>query len=669
MKNRLSNENSLYLKQHADNPVFWWPWCDEAFEAAKKENKLILISIGYSSCHWCHVMAHESFEDPYIANLMNRNFICIKVDREERPDIDQMFVEVVQMITGRAGWPLNVFCLPNGKPFFGGTYFPPKDIGQGIIPWPQLLMRILEHYKKAPYELEENAQNIIHNLQNTNNPVLEEHLDIDLLEGSKIICKTHDDEWGGFGKAPKFPSPTVLDYLFSIRETKACNQNEEFKKRLDKVLITTLKGMAHGGIFDQLGGGFSRYSVDRFWAIPHFEKMLYDNGLLLTIYTKGYLLSHLELFKSITEEIVTWLTREMRTNEGLYAASLDADTEGIEGKYYAWTQAEIIEILGDENGRAFCEAYNITQEGNFEDGTSIPAWVYDDDQKRKQLKPLREKLLTIREERLKPGKDGKILVAWNSLVIKGLVDAGFYLGRTDWVEFAKNTCDWIWTNMFDNQKNLMAVYYPDGKKVSGYLDDYAFFAESCLTLASKIDWLSPPLSSEYISRAQIIVDLILKHFQDPIDAGFFFTPDYHQALLARKKYWWDQATPSGNASLIHCFSALYALTGDSQYAEQLQKLRNSYSIFAKNAPNGVAYALSGFIENDIGITILKMGPDSIHELNTIQEFLSKIPYTKTFLLMDKKLKPNQYQLCIGTQCFELTESLGRILERLKTMRE
>lgn len=673
MANRLINESSLYLRQHAENPVDWWPWCEEAFTKAKEEDKLVLVSIGYSSCHWCHVMAHESFEDEYIANIMNRHFVCIKVDREERPDIDQMFVEVVQMITGRAGWPLNVFCLPDGRPFFGGTYFPPKDIGRGMIPWPQLLMRIVEHYKKAPQELAENAENIIQNLELSNNPLVDEGLKMsDFLEAAKAICKTHDDEWGGFGQAPKFPSPTVLDFLFSIREVKIEGaDNEVFMKEVDKVLITTLKGMGHGGIFDQLGGGFSRYSVDRFWAIPHFEKMLYDNGLLLSMYTKGYLLSGLELFKSVVEETVGWLVREMMTKEGAFAASLDADTEGVEGKYYAWTQDEVIKSLGEEKGQLFCEAYNITREGNFEEGSSIPAWVYDNDQKRTELEPLREKLLAVREMRKKPGKDSKVLVAWNALLINGLVDAGFYFNRPEWVKLGRKALDWIWQKLFDEKSGrLKSVYYEEGKDgkegkvVSGYLDDYAFYAQGCLNLASKIDWIESGLSETYIKRAEKVIAIVMESFRDTQDNGFFFTANGHEKLITRKKYWWDQAIPSGNASLVHCFSELYALTGEGCYAQRLQELRRSYSLFAKNAPNGVAYALSGFVQDDVGIAVLKMSEESVEKMGSIQDYLSKRLYRKVFLLVDKKLKRKEYQLCLGSQCLEVTDNLELILSQV-----
>lgn len=665
MANRLSKESSLYLKQHGENPVEWWPWCPEAFELAKKEGKLILVSIGYSACHWCHVMAHESFEDEYIAGLMNRNFVCIKVDREERPDIDQMFVEVVQMITGRAGWPLNVFCLPNGKPFFGGTYFPPKDIGRGIIPWPQLLMRLVESFKKSPHELEENGDNIIQNLLIANNPQSGEVLlNNSLLEGAKMICATHDDEWGGFGKAPKFPSPTVLEYLFAIRGSAACNEDERLANRIDEVLVKTLKSMAHGGIYDQIGGGFSRYSVDRFWAVPHFEKMLYDNGLLISVYTKGWLSYRLDLFKSIVEETVGWVKNEMLMEFGAFASSLDADTEGVEGKYYAWTQEEVIKALGAEDGRVFCEAYAITKEGNFEKGSSIPAWVYDDDKKRLELKPLREKLLKMRELRVRPGKDKKILVSWNSLLAQGLVTAGFYFNRPEWVEMAQKVIDWIWENMSDRQNRLKAVYYAEGGEVSGYLDDYAFYAEACLALASKVEWLGSGSSSLYIERAQRVVDAVLEHFGDKESAGFFFTADDQEKLIARKKYWWDQAIASGNASMVHCLSDLYALTGEARYAEKLNQLRMAYAEFCNKAPNGVAYALAGFAEDAIGVVMLKINDVKNDVLNRIQEALGHKPYRKVFILRQKDAVPKRYQLCVGNQCLESTDDLEAILEKI-----
>lgn len=670
MGNRLLKEGSLYLRQHGENPVDWWPWCEEAFEVARKEGKLVLVSIGYSSCHWCHVMAHECFEDEYIADLMNRNFVCIKVDREERPDIDQMFVEVVQMITGRAGWPLNVFCLPDGRPFFGGTYFPPKDIGNGIIPWPQLLMRIVEYYRKSPGELEENGENIIQNLKLANNPEGEDLPKAVLIEGARKICATHDDEWGGFGGAPKFPCPTVLEYLFAVRGTEVCGNDQVLRERIDAVLVKTLKSMAHGGIYDQIGGGFSRYSVDRFWAVPHFEKMLYDNGLLMSVYTKGWLSYRLELFKSVVEEVVAWLQRELLTAFGVFGASLDADSEGVEGQFYVWSRPAVIEVLGDEDGRMFCDAYGITREGNFEGGASVLAWMYDDDEKRLELRPLREKLLKARGLRVGPGKDMKILVSWNSLVVRGLVEAGFYFGRPDWVLLAKRVVDWIWEEMSDGKDRLSSVYYEAGKKggEEGYLDDYAFYAEACLALAGKVEWVALGESGVYIERARAVVDRVLKHFGDGDSVGFYFTGDEGETLIARKKYWWDQAIASGNASMVHCLSDLYALTGEACYEEKLNELRQGYGGLAKVGPNGVAYALAGFTEDEIGVAVLKIKRPSVEVLNKIQEALSQRPYRKIFLLEEKEKAGKEYQLCVGTQCFESCDSLEVVLKKIESIK-
>lgn len=666
MANRLSKESSLYLRQHGGNPVDWWPWCLEAFEVARRENKLILVSIGYASCHWCHVMAHECFEDGYIADLMNKYFVCIKVDREERPDVDQLFVEVVQMITGRAGWPLNVFCLPDGHPFFAGTYFPPKDIGQGIIPWPQLLMRLVEHFKRAPEELVENAGNIVQNLKISNNPGQRQGMELSLerlLEGAKGICATHDDEWGGFGGAPKFPSPTVLEYLFVI-------DDEVLMARLDEVLMKSLMGMAHGGIFDQIGGGFSRYTVDRFWLIPHFEKMLYDNALLITAYTKGWLRFGLMLFKSVVEETVGWLEREMMHGNGMFSAALDADSEAGEGIYYVWRPEEILEVLGTKDGKLFCEAYGVTKKGNFEEGRSVLTWLYNDDQKRVDFKPLRDKLLRAREQRPKPAKDDKILVSWNALLAKGLVYAGFYFNKPEWLVMGKRIVDWIWDHMLDGDYRMMGVYYEDAvdKRGGAFLDDYAFYIEACLALAGKVDWIEIGASKVYIERAQKLMGVVFEYFKDKSAAGFFFTALDAEKLVARKKYWLDQAIPTGNASLVHCLSQLYALLGDGIYREAFVQLKDSYVGLVQHA-SAVAYGLAGFVEDELGVVVLKINVDKQtaeevqKTMDRIRDYLAKKPYRNVFILTqifcDKK-----YQLCMGSQCFEPEDDLESVLKKI-----
>lgn len=430
MPNRLSKENSLYLKQHANNPVDWWPWGPEAFEEAKRLNKPVLVSIGYSACHWCHVMAHESFEDPFIADLMNRNFICIKVDREERPDIDQIYMEAVQMITGHGGWPLNAFCFSDGRPFFGGTYFPPEDRGFGIIPWPQLLVRIVDFFKKNPHELEENANNILKNMAISNIPYAAEiqFSNDTLFLSAEKICHAHDDKWGGFGDAPKFPPSMTLDFLLATRNYSHCKKT--LVHRIDSIITTTLTKMALGGIYDQVGGGFARYSVDVEWRIPHFEKMLYDNALLIDIYTKAWVQHHNPLFKNIIEETIQWLLREMSVKDTpAFASSLAADSEGKEGKYYIWPFEEIKNILGYERMNAFCSAYGVSTQGNFEKGFNHLTWIKDTDKDRSLFASDRQKLLKARQKRLPPQRDDKILTAWNSLTASALVEAGFYLRK------------------------------------------------------------------------------------------------------------------------------------------------------------------------------------------------------------------------------------------------
>ena len=670
MSNRLANENSLYLKQHIHNPVDWWPWCQQAFDHAKRKNKLIIISIGYSSCHWCHVMAHESFDDQYIASLMNKHFVCIKVDREERPDIDQVYMEVVQMLTQRGGWPLNVFCIPDGRPFFAGTYFPPEDKHQGIIPWPQLLMRINDHFKKNPEELIENADNIAKNLTATNQPMGANGDSLSntaLLGGAQAICMTHDDDWGGFGKAPKFPPSMTLNFLLSVRSTNTCEySNPDLARRIDEVAHKTLKGMAHGGLFDQIGGGFARYSVDKYWIIPHFEKMLYDNALLIDIYSKGFLRYKTELFQLIVEETVQWAKRDMLLKNGLFASSINADSEGQEGKYYVWRPKEVHSVLGENDGKIFCDAYNITENGNFEGKTSNPAWMYDSSHMRKALKPLRNKILQARIDRVLPQRDSKILVSWNSLMARGLAQAAFTFDREDWMIMATKALDALWENNRESECRLKSVLYKNGPANSGYLDDYAFYAEACLFLASKIDFFKPGTAQLYIMRAQKLIDVVLEHFSDPYEIGFFFTADDTEQLISRKKAWLDNALPAGNSSMVHCLSYLYMLTGDGKYSHELNEMKKAYAGFATRAPNAVSHALAGFVNDAMGLAVLKI--KGINDLTPLRNALANKPFRPIFIFtVNDPEQKNGYQLCIGNQCLEVTLDLDRIISKLSIM--
>lgn len=662
MSNRLAQESSLYLQQHANNPVDWWPWCPEALAEAEKSGKPLLISIGYSSCHWCHVMAHECFEDEYIAGLMNQNFVCIKVDREERPDVDQIYMEAVQMINQRGGWPLNVFCLPDGRPFFGGTYFPPEDRGQGIIPWPQLLMRIGDHYRRSRKDLEENADNILKNMAFSNQPPEADEAGVsgeDLLAAVETLSQNHDEEWGGFGDAPKFPPSMILDFLLAVRSTAACEERPGMADRIDRIVRNTLNGMAHGGIYDQLGGGFARYSVDKYWVIPHFEKMLYDNALLLDCYTKGWLRYRDPLYRAVVEETVDWLQREMLSPEGFFHASIDADSEGHEGKFYVWRPEEIREILGDEDGHTFCEAYAISEKGNFEHGSSNPVWTGADLADREQLRPLREKLLAARAQRVAPATDTKIILSWNALMIRALAEAGFAFGRKDWLALAQKAAEGLSQKVQDTDGRLHSVYYPEGATGNGNLEDYAFFIEALLALASKADWIEPGLSVRYREQADKLMETAFRLFRDEHAVGFFFTASDQQDLVTRKKNWYDNASPAGNSSLLHSLSALYALTGKQHYADELADMRKAYPGLSRRVPNAVAHALSALTWDMLGIATLKApNPDG---LEVARDSLTAKPWRKTFFSIAENGTPGDgFLLCVGTQCLPPIHDLNEL---------
>jgi len=674
MQNRLSKENSLYLKQHAENPVDWYPWGEEAFAAAEASGKPLLVSIGYSACHWCHVMAHESFESDYIAKLMNQHFVCVKVDREERPDVDQVYMEAVQMIQQSGGWPLNVFCLPDGRPFFGGTYFPPEDRGQGLIPWPQVLMRISEHYKRSRTELEENADAIQKNIMASTMAASTGGAqglwdNAFLIEAANGICGTHDDQYGGFGGAPKFPPSMTLNFLRSLRRSAAVDAEPELGERIDTVCHTTLRAMAHGGLFDQFGGGFARYSVDPHWLIPHFEKMLYDNALLIDAYTRGWLDNQDPLYAAVVEETIGWLEREMSADSGGFYAALDADSEGEEGRYYVWTPEGIDSVLGPtEESREIRLAYNITAEGNFEHGSSNPALVDADIGVRDKLAAARAKLLAYREaNRARPGKDTKINTAWNCMLIRSMADAGFYFKRPEWLQRARKAADFIWDELTEQQDGalrLKAVYYQgSGAQVDGFLHDYALAAEAFLAIASKIDVLESGASARYQARAQACVDSALCYFEDPHAIGYFFTAEDTETPVARRKEWFDNATPSGNAALLHALSGLYALTGEGRYDSSLRATLPAFADYAQKVAAGVAHALEAVTTHTIGIAVIKVRAGV--SLEGLQVALAAAPWRRVFIQTTTEEQSAAYQVCIGTQCLPSTNDISEVVEVLQ----
>lgn len=665
--NRLANEKSLYLKQHADNPVDWYPWCPEAFAEAKDADKPILISIGYSACHWCHVMADECFANPRIARLMNEHFVCIKVDREERPDVDQIYMDAVQMLNGQGGWPLNVFCMPDGRPFAGGTYFPPDETGgHDLVPWPQLLMRVSDFYQRQRQDLEENATAICGNLLSANQPLTGSVPAVDgqlLLTAGQLLLRTHDDEFGGFSGAPKFPPSMSLDFLLALRAAGAVEQERPaLAARCDQVINTTLTAMSHGGIFDQIGGGFFRYSVDRHWLIPHFEKMLYDNALMLDIMAKAAHRYPKPVYLAVIEETVTWLLRELRLADGMFAAALDADTSAGEGHFYTWTPEEIAATLGTTTeAEAFCDSYGITAEGTFEQGRSQPALLEPDFAIREKLNPNRERLLEARLLRERPTVDTKCILAWNALAIRGLARAAVRCERGDWYAVAATTADNLWATFVRGPADVAAIAY--GKEATGHatLDDYAYFAESLLNLAAVAPLFEHTGQAVWRARAEQLLDWVNILFADP-EGGYFYTGEAHSQLFHRKKDWFDNSIPSGHSSLLHTFALLDLLAQGKDYGEKMEHLRSAYAGMAQKTPAAAAYGLSALTQSASGLAVLKIGTGI--DVGKLHHALTLRPWRQVWIEKSSALAPDELLLCVGKQCLAPSTDIEACLNAL-----
>lgn len=663
MANQLANSSSLYLRQHADNPVNWWPWGKEAIEEAQRQDKPILVSVGYSSCHWCHVMAHECFEDPYIAGIMNQHFICIKVDREERPDVDQIYMDAVTMITQRGGWPLHAFCLPDGRPFFGGTYFPPDDRGNGMIPWPQLLMRISEAYRKDRAGLLENAESVIKNIAHLSGAPGGEAdwSPQELLVASQQLIGYHDDKLGGFGQAPKFPPCHSLNFLQNLRGSATIENRPDLASHIDRVSLKTLRAMANGGLYDHIGGGFYRYVVDATWTIPHFEKMLYDNAQLLQVFARACLRYDDDRFRAVLRGTLGWLEQEMRVPGG-YAASIDADSPGGEGSYYVWTMDDLQDILGDRAG-AFAKAYGVTEDGNFEAGTTHLCWQ---DEKADDWTPFAEdrtRLLGIRCRREAPGRDPKILLSWNSLLLKGMIEAGFALEDDRLLARCIVFANELWKGFADSDGNLKRLRYPDQPaEGEGFLDDYAFFAEALLALAARIDLIEPGASATCIAKAKLLADKARDQFGEESSPGFYYTPETFESPLPRKKEWYDNATPTGNSALLHVFLQLGTVLAEPEYLKAFESLRKAYSGLAERIPNGIGHALSALTAEAIGLPVLRAKAPGCPE--GLWKAIRERGGRQLFVLIEKNDNPEaDWELCVGPQCFEKSKDPFALLEK------
>jgi uncharacterized protein YyaL (SSP411 family) len=587
--NRLINETSPYLLQHAHNPVDWYPWGPEALEKSRAEDKPILLSVGYSACHWCHRMREESFENEAIAQVMNDNFVCIKVDREERPDIDSIYMNAVQMMTGHGGWPMTMFLMPDLKPFYGGTYFPPVP-RHGMPAFPQVLLAIADSYRNRRDEVLSGATAITSELSKINQFVAsKEMLTGDILTQAYMgLSRNYDRAFGGFGSAPKFPPSMSL--MFLLRYAKRTDSPPALE-----MVETTLKHMAAGGMYDHLGGGFARYSVDARWLVPHFEKMLYDNALLARTYLYAYQQTRNADYRRVAEETFEYIIRDMIDRSGGFYSSEDADSEGEEGKFYVWTPDEVISVLGEEEGRLFCEFYDVSEGGNFEHGKSIlntpqslaafaSAKGLDVDQTWQRLKAGGIRLFHVREERVRPGRDEKCLAAWNGLMLTAFAEAANILNRDDYRQVAIRNADFILNHLM-REGRLLRTYKDGHAKLNGYLEDYAYVIEGLLAL------YEATFETTYFTAARELADTMIAQFWDASDGGFFFTSEDHEELITRTKDYFDNAIPSGNSVAAQVFLKLHLLTMESDYQKFAALILRTMQQAMTRYPSAFGYLL------------------------------------------------------------------------------
>jgi uncharacterized protein YyaL (SSP411 family) len=628
--NRLINETSPYLLQHAHNPVDWYPWGEEALVRARVEDKPILLSIGYSACHWCHVMERESFENEQIADIMNRHYVSIKVDREERPDLDNIYMQAVQGMTGQGGWPMTVFLTPDGKPFYAGTYFPPQDrrYGQQAMPgFASILLGLAQAYQTQRAEIEEQANQVAAYLQKRSTTPLRPHeasqpptnaLDALHIVG-QVLAEDFDATNGGFGSAPKFPNTMALELLLRIYlhqragEMSALAQPRQFSEL--EIVETSLQKMARGGIYDQLGGGFHRYSVDSKWLVPHFEKMLYDNALLSRVYLHAYLMTGQSFYRRIAEETLDYVVREMTSPTGGFYSTQDADSEGEEGKFFTWTLSEIEQALPQEDASLFIRYYGVTQRGNFE-GKNILYVARDAQQLADEakmsladlqaaLQRSRATLFQRREQRVKPGRDEKVLTAWNGLMLRSFAEAARYLQRPDYLQVASKNAAFLLQELRKDGRLLRS--YKDGQaRVNGYLEDYACLADGLLAL------YEASFDAHWFSAARTLMDQAVALFADSQNGGFFDTGSDHETLISRPKEIMDNATPAGNSVAADVLLRLAAFTGEQAYRQRADAYLQPMADIMVQHPQAFGYALGAL---DFAISASKEiaiigGPDA-----------------------------------------------------------
>ena len=644
MANLLSTQQSPYLLEHANQPVEWMPWGRDALELAKSADKPLLLSIGYASCHWCCRMSEENFEDSYVASIMNRHFVCIKIDREERPDLDQTYMEAVRMFNQSAGWPLHIFCMPDGSPFWGGTFFPKEDNGEGIAPWPQVLVRIAEHYRKARHELQENADHARGNLEHSNHANLANPGDwqpLLLLQAAEKLCSAHDDTHGGFTPAPKFPSPMKIDFLLAVSEAQSVRQNSKLAKRIDECICQTLTSLATRGIQDPLGGGFFRYALDAEWNSPHFEKMLSDNALLISTFAKAHRKFKNPLFEKIVRHSLEWIEKALGKKDGGYACSLSAETNGVEGAHYLWSMEELKEVLGNKWGGIYAE--KLSPIGASKEDAYLPRSIpFDDHWDEKTDQQTLQLLANRRRQRAAPIADHKCLLTDHALLARALIDAGISFASREWIERAHALLLWMESTYTQEGKSVSSVRFPDGSLGQhGFLEDYAFWAEAQLAFAAISEPFGYEPAEEWIERAEKLANFIGLKFKDERVAGYFATStEQSSPAPVRKKFWYDNALPSGNSSLLRIFYTL-SLIGKNRdhWTQEYAEALGGYVKLAQNTPDGIGHALTAISEAQIGVVTIQ---GEMPFLQLCTEELAKYPHRPIYFFTadQKKLSVN-----------------------------
>jgi uncharacterized protein len=542
--NRLAGESSPYLRQHADNPVDWYPWGEEAIARAREQERPLLVSIGYSACHWCHVMAHESFEDPEVAALMNERFVCVKVDREERPDVDAMCMEAVQAMTGRGGWPLNAFLSPELVPFYAGTYFPPES-GRGMPSWRMVVEAVADAWTERRDQIRRQGADILRVLSASTQlePSPDPIHDGLVADAATALSSSYDRRDGGFGPAPKFPQASAIEFLLVRGER--------------EMSLRTLEAMARGGIYDQVGGGFARYAVDSTWTVPHFEKMLYDNALLARAYLHGWQVSGEDLFERVCRQTLDWALRELRGPEGGFCSALDADSEGAEGKFYAWSVDRLREVLGpSDQAEEAIQYFGATEQGNFERGLNV---LTARGPEPKDLDEIRRKLFEARSQRVRPGLDDKRLTSWNALMISALAEAGAVLGERAYADAARACASFVLHELRDADGRLLRTWKDGRARIDAYLDDHAFLLDALITLYEST------FETRWYEEAVSLADRLIERFEDRERGGFFTTAEADEQLPVRRKDLEDSPIPSGNSAAALALLRLALLSGEGKY--------------------------------------------------------------------------------------------------------